>query len=412
MQNRNNPKKRCVRMRMAGIVEKVFLDLLAILAAFTITVVALPAYVPGPRTMVFYGWLLCHVVIAFVSFVAARIYLISYRAFSFLDATRLTAALGIILVLELMVDAASKAVHFSAVLFYVLMLGVFMLAIRSLSRARSIMGNKSWHKHHGEKVVIVGVGEAGTTIIKELQSTDKADMNPVAALDDDPSKLGMRICGVPVVGTTHDVAETVKKFGATRILVAMPSVPAGVLKDVLDRCQMPKVPVLTLPGIYQLANGTVTTAAIRNVDVQDLLGREQIKVNLDEIGSYLKDRTVLVTGGGGSIGSELCRQIATSNPKLLIIFDIYENNAYEIEQELRRHHPDLNLLVLIGSIRDEGKLKDVFEKYHPEIVFNAAAHKHVPLMETSPNEAVKNNVFGTLNVARCADTYGALRFVQ
>lgn len=405
-------KKKSARMRATSIAEKIFLDLMAIVAAFFLTVFALPDHVPAFHSPIFYGWFLCHLVIAMVAFLAVRLYLISYRAFSFLDAARVAVALGIVLVLELMVDAASEVIHFSAVLLYVLLLGVFMLGLRSVTRIHSIAGNKSWHRHHGEKVVIVGAGEAGATIIKELQSTDKADMNPVAALDDDPSKIGMRICGVPVVGTTYEVAETVKKYGATRVLVAMPSVPANVLKDVLSRCQAPKVTVLTLPGIYQLASGSVSVAAIRNVDVQDLLGREQIKVNLNEIVSYIKDRTVLVTGGGGSIGSELCRQIALSNPRLLIIFDIYENNAYDIEQELRRHHPELNLLTLIGSVRDEGKLKAVFEKYRPEIVFNAAAHKHVPLMETSPNEAVKNNVFGTLNVARCADQYGALRFVQ
>ncbi len=412
MNNPERTKKKCVKARTISIVEKVFLDLLAITASFLLAVSFLPNLAPPIFSFAFYGWFLCHLVIAFVSFTAARIYLISYRAFSFLDAARIACSLGIVLVLECMVAVIADSIHVSAALFYVLLLAAIMLGVRSVIRIRSIMGNRSWHRQHGEKVIIVGAGEAGTTIIRELQATDKTDMDPVAALDDDPSKYGMTICGVPVVGTTYDVAEAVKTYGATRILVAMPSVPAKVLKEVLFRCQVPKVVVQTLPGIYQLASGTVSMAKVRNVDVQDLLGREQVRVDLEEIVSYLKGRTVLVTGGGGSIGSELCRQIAASEPKLLIIFDIYENNAYEIEQELRRHYPDLNLLALIGSVRDEGKLKDLFEKYRPEIVFNAAAHKHVPLMETSPNEAVKNNVFGTLNVAKCADAYGALRFVQ
>ena len=412
MNNNRKTNKKCAQLRVAGIAEKLFLDLLAVLTAFIITVFTLPGSVPALYSNVFYGWLLCHLVIAFVSFMAGRVYSIAYRAFSFLDAARIAVSLCIVLVLETMVDMTSESVHFSAVLLYVLLLGVLMMGIRSVMRARALLSNRSWHRHHGEKVIIVGAGEAGTAIIRELQATDKTDMDPVAALDDDPAKFGMTVCGVPVVGTTYDVAETVAKYGATRILVAMPSVPAKVMKDILFRCQVPKVVVQTLPGIYQLASGSVSVSKVRNVDVQDLLGREQIHVDLEEIVSYLKGRTVLVTGGGGSIGSELCRQIATSEPKLLIIFDIYENNAYDIEQELRRHHPELNLLTLIGSVRDEGKLKDLFEKYRPEIVFNAAAHKHVPLMETSPNEAVKNNVFGTLNVARCADAYGALRFVQ
>ena len=400
------------KIKRANMIEKVALDMLAILVAFMITVVALPNNVPPFTSYSFLGWLLCHLVIAAVAFLACRIYYISYRVFSFLDMGRIAAALGIVLVLELMVAIPAESIHFSAALLYVLLLGVEMVFIRSVTRARSLIGTKSSHRHHGERVVVVGAGAAGTAIIKDLQSTDKASLHPVAVLDDDPSKFGMTVCGVPVVGTTYDVAETVKRYGATRVLVAMPSVPAKVVKEILMRCQVPRVSVQTLPGIYQLASGSVTLAKMRDVDVQDLLGREQIKVNVEEIGAYLKDSVVLVTGGGGSIGSELCRQIAKSAPKQLIIFDIYENNAYDIEQELRTEHPELNLLVLIGSVRDEGKLKDLFSKYRPDIVFNAAAHKHVPLMETSPNEAVKNNVFGTLNVAKCADAYGARRFVQ
>ena len=192
----------------------------------------------------------------------------------------------------------------------------------------------------------------------------------------------------------------------------MPAAPKAQVKRVFDICEKTKKRGKTLPGIYQIVSGDASVTALRPVQIQDLLGRDQIRVNLDEIMGYIENCVVLVTGGGGSIGSELCRQIATHNPKQLIILDIYENNAYDIEQELKRHHPELNLLTLIASIRDIVKLEDVFEKYKPDIVFNAAAHKHVPLMETSPNEAVKNNVFGTLNVAKCADKYKSKVFVQ
>jgi len=192
----------------------------------------------------------------------------------------------------------------------------------------------------------------------------------------------------------------------------MPSIARTDLRVALEKCRMAGIPVKTLPGLYQLAKGEVQLSALREVEIADLLGREQTRVNLDEIMGYIEGKVVLVTGGGGSIGSELCRQIACHNPKQLIILDIYENNAYEIEQELRRQHPDVPVLALIASVRDAGKMESVFATYRPQIVFNAAAHKHVPLMETSPNEAVKNNVFGTLNVARMADRYDVARFVQ
>lgn len=196
------------------------------------------------------------------------------------------------------------------------------------------------------------------------------------------------------------------------IIVSIPTAQKSDLKRIFEICKKTKSKVKTLPGIYQLVNGDASISALREVQITDLLGRDQVKVNLDEIMGYIENQVVLVTGGGGSIGSELCRQIATHNPKQLIILDIYENNAYDIEQELKRKYPELNLLTLIASVRDIVKLRDVFTKYRPEIIFHAAAHKHVPLMETSPNEAVKNNVFGTLNLARCADEFGAKTFVQ
>ncbi len=215
-----------------------------------------------------------------------------------------------------------------------------------------------------------------------------------------------------VAGTTEDIPALVERYQAGKIIIAMPSAKKSEIKRIYDICMTTPCNVQILPGLYQLVNGQVSVAALREVDVQDLLGREQISVDLDEVMGYIEGRTVLVTGGGGSIGSELCRQIATHRPKKLIILDIYENNAYEIEQELRRHHPQLPLLALIASVRDAKTIDRIFDTHRPEIVFHAAAHKHVPLMETSPAEAVKNNVFGTQNVAAAADRYGARRFVM
>ncbi len=268
------------------------------------------------------------------------------------------------------------------------------------------------HREDRKRVMIIGAGNAGALIIREMQTSKHLTMHPVCALDDDPAKHKMLICNVPIVGTTSDISASVEKYKIDEIIVAMPSVSAKNLKPVYERCAATKCKVKTLPGIYQLINEDVNISKLRQVEISDLLGREQIKIDNDHIAEYTKDKVVLVTGGGGSIGSELCRQLAEQKPRLLIIFDIYENSTYEIEQELRRTHPELNLLALIGSVRDKKKVDDLFDTYRPDIVFNAAAHKHVPLMENSPNEAVKNNVFGTLNVVLASDKYSVKRFVQ
>ena len=268
------------------------------------------------------------------------------------------------------------------------------------------------HKEKRTRVMIIGAGNAGALIIRELRSSKHLTMSPVCALDDDPQKQNRLISNVPIVGTTEDIVEASKKYNIDEIIVAMPAVSAKKLKPIYEKCTLTKCKVKTLPGIYQIINDEVNVSKLRHVDIPDLLGREQIKTDNEHIAEYTHNKVVLVTGGGGSIGSELCRQLASQKPKLLIIFDIYENNAYYIEQELRRTYPELNLIALIGSVRDKKKIDTVFETYRPDIVFNAAAHKHVPLMETSPNEAVKNNVFGTLNVAAAADKYSVKRFVQ
>lgn len=283
------------------------------------------------------------------------------------------------------------------------------LSVRFLLQLRS-------HLHEvrtkGKRVIIVGAGDAGRVLLREIRESDYMDYTPVCFLDDDASKMGLTVDGVPIFGAVDRIREAVEHFSAQEVLVAIPSAPRVVLRSVLEKCCDSGLRIRTLPGIYQLATGEVQISALRDVEISDLLGREQTKVNLDEIMEYIEGKVVLVTGGGGSIGSELCRQIASHRPKQLLILDIYENNAYEIQQELLRQHPDLPLVTLIASVRDAGKMEDVFRTYRPQIVFNAAAHKHVPLMETSPNEAVKNNVFGTLNVVRMADRHGVSRFVQ
>lgn len=259
--------------------------------------------------------------------------------------------------------------------------------------------------------MIFGAGEAGQMIIRELLITERLKTKPVCVIDDNPNKWGRYIHGVPVVGGREDILGAVKKYQVDQILLAVPTMGAGEKRDILQICKETSCELKTLPGIYQLANGEVSLSKMKPVAVEDLLGREPIRVNLEEIFRQIQGKTILVTGGGGSIGSELCRQIANHAPRRLIIFDIYENNAYEIEQELRRKHKNLNLTVLIGSVRDTRRINWVFETYRPQIVYHAAAHKHVPLMENSPNEAIKNNVLGTYKTACAALRNGTERFV-
>ena len=262
------------------------------------------------------------------------------------------------------------------------------------------------------RVLIVGAGDAGTMILREITSSDKINVKVVGFIDNDPNKLGSSICGAIVLGTTDEIPKLVAKYRVSKIIIALPSQSMQVIKEISNICVSTKCEVKVLPSLYQLLSGKVSISRLRDVDVNDLLGREPVVTNIDEIMSYIEGKVVLVTGGGGSIGSELCRQLATHNPRQLIILDIYENNAYDIEQELKRNVPSLNLLTLIASVRDSHRMDDIFNKYRPQIVFHAAAHKHVPLMETSPNEAVKNNIIGTYKVVKCADKYGVEKFIQ
>ena len=271
-----------------------------------------------------------------------------------------------------------------------------------------------WQNLFGRKkrVMIVGFNNDAFTLIRNMIDDKDSEYKAVCIVDDDARHLGQRIHDVYVVGNTLNVREFAKKYRVQEIFVVLPLIKKSVQSEIIQRCQTCGCPVHLLPELSKMTNGEISVSKLRPVQIEDLLGREPVQVNLEEVMGYIQGKRVLVTGGGGSIGSELCRQLAGQNPAQLIILDIYENNAYDIEQELKRHYPELNLLTLIASVRDERKIRDVFEKYRPQIVFNAAAHKHVPLMETSPNEAVKNNVFGTLNVARAAADFRVETFVQ
>lgn len=270
---------------------------------------------------------------------------------------------------------------------------------------------KSHQKNLASRVMLIGAGSAGQLILRDLQNAKEVNECVCCIIDDDENKWGRFIDGVPIVGGRDDILLNVEKYRIEKIFLAIPSASAAQRRDILDICKETKCELKNLPGVYELVTGEVTTKSLRNVAVEDLLGRDPIKVNMDEIYQFIADKVIMVTGGGGSIGSELCRQIAQHSPKQLIVFDIYENNAHAIGLELKDKFPDLNLEVLIGSVRDSRRINQVFEKYRPDVVYHAAAHKHVPLMEDSPCESIKNNAIGTYKTAYAAMMNGCKRFV-
>ena len=272
--------------------------------------------------------------------------------------------------------------------------------------------HKQEKRHDASTVMVIGAGEAANVIIKEIVNSLYLTMQVKCIIDDDPNKWGRYIQGVRVVGGRDKIKESADLYEIDQIILAIPSAPRKEISKILEICKETNCELKTLPGVYQLVNGDVNVSRLHNVEIEDLLGRDPVTVDIDSILGYVKGKVVCVTGGGGSIGSELCRQIAGHNPKQLIIVDIYENNAYDIQQELKNKYPDLDLQVLIASVRNTNRVNWIFEHYKPQIVYHAAAHKHVPLMEDSPNEAIKNNVFGTFKTAMAAAQNGAEKFVM
>ncbi len=292
---------------------------------------------------------------------------------------------------------------------FLLVLGVrFSYRLLLMERSRRRKANQA---AKAARVMIIGAGSAGQLILRDAMHNTHEKLNVCCIIDDNPNKWGRDVDGVVVEGGRESILYCAKKYHIDKIFLAIPAASEENKRDILNICKETGCELKNLPGMYQLYRGEVTIGDMKDVAVEDLLGRKPIQVNMDEIFGYISGKTIMVTGGGGSIGSELCRQIAGHNPKQLIIFDVYENNAYEIEQELRERHPELNLKVLIGSVRDSRCLDTVFATYRPDIVYHAAAHKHVPLMETSPCEAIKNNVIGTYKTAYAAMIHGCRRFV-
>ena len=352
-----------------------------------------------------------YILASLVIFFLARMYSTMWSVAGVREALHVVAACGLaslvqiagMMLLQLSVPRSFFLVSFAA-------LCAEELGIRLSYRVViSLFGNHS--RKAAKRIMIVGAGTSGSVILKEMTTSSLVNGCVVCFVDDDKNKAGKFLNGVPVAGNRNDIPRLAEEYRIDEIYIAIPSASAKERKAIIEICRETGCQVKILPGIYQLINGEVSIAKLRNVEIEDLLGRDPIRVNLDEIMGYVSGKVVLVTGGGGSIGSELCRQVASHNPKQLIIFDIYENNAYDIQLELKEKYPDLDLVVLIGSVRNTHRIETVFEKYRPDIVYHAAAHKHVPLMEDSPNEAIKNNVFGTYKTAKAADKYGTSRFV-
>lgn len=308
--------------------------------------------------------------------------------------------------------AGMQAVPSSYYFLYVFLLISFIFVSRFSYRFFRGLKHKQQNKNNSISVMVIGAGEAANLIIKEIVNSNFSTMVIRCIIDDDKGKWGRFIQGIKVVGGRDKIIECADIYDIDEIIVAMPSISRSEMSAILDICKETSCKLRSLPGMYQLVNGEVSISKLKDVEVEDLLGRDPIEVDLDSILGYVKGKKVLVTGGGGSIGSELCRQIASHKPAQLIIVDIYENSAYDVQQELQTQYPELSLTVLIASVRNTNRVNWIFEHYKPDIVYHAAAHKHVPLMEVSPNEAVKNNVFGTWKTAQAAAMNNVKRFVM
>lgn len=356
-------------------------------------------------------WMIPNTLLCIAVFVIMRLYNTLWSFAGADELMRIATACGIIMMIQFaVVLTGSVNLNRSFPVLFALFLAVAMTVSRFTYRfARRLRG---WFSRGGrQRTMLIGAGQAGALVLREFRNSNFSKNKVVCIIDDDPHKLGRQLMGVRVIGGRDAIEEAVKRYAVTEIILAIPTLSAHAKKEIWEICSRTGCKFKQMPGIYQLANGEVSIQQIRDIDIEDLLQRDVIKVDMGGLSSLIRGNTVMVTGGGGSIGSELCRQLAAYQPKELVIFDIYENNAYAIELELKRNYPDLTIHALIGSVRDSKRIEAVMEQYRPTVVYHAAAHKHVPLMEESPLEAVKNNVFGTLNTARAADKAGVEHFV-
>ncbi len=355
-----------------------------------------------------------NLVLTIILFVLFRLYRSVWSFASSTELLNVISACTISIVLQGIILAVAKTrmpISYYLIKYFLLIMGVGVLRF-TYRILRMFQERRSGFREDARRNTrVVGAGDAGAMVIKEFQNSRYLDQKVCCVIDDNEAKQGKYLRGVQIMGTRNDIGFLARELNVDEIIVALPSVPQSEVREILQICQETGCKLKVMPGIYQMINGEVSVSRLRKVEIEDLLGREPIKLQVESVMGYVAGKTILVTGGGGSIGSELCRQIAAHNPKRLIIADIYENNAYDIQQELKQKYPKLDLVVLIASVRNVHRINSIFETYRPEIVYHAAAHKHVPLMEDSPNEAIKNNVFGTYATAQAADRYGVSRFV-
>ena len=372
-------------------------------------------HIPEPYL---HSWLVfvpVYSVLCLVTFYVLKLYQSLWRFASYLELVRVIKASIVTTLVQILgtllfIQRMPISYYFmGALLQFLAILGIrfsyrFVLLLRSDRTA-----NQSTEK--GANVMLIGAGNAGQMILRDISKAKETNDKVCCFIDDNENKWHRYVDGVPIVGGRDAILESVEKYKIDKIYIAIPSASATQKRDLLAICKETDCELKQLPGIYQLVNGQVSVTSLKNVSVEDLLGREPIKADMTEVFQFIHGKRVMVTGGGGSIGSELARQIAAHGPELLLLFDFYENNVYDIQLELKEKYPDLNLVVLIGSVRDSRKVFEVFDRYRPQIVYHAAAHKHVPLMEDSPCEAIKNNAIGTYKTAYAAMVHGCERFV-
>ncbi len=394
----------------------VLYDVLAVCAAYFLALWfrfdCLFSEIPKHYLMAWANFALIYAVMSIIVFWFFHLYQSMWKYASFAELNRIGFASGILAIVHaVMITLLFCRMPISyyaigaVIQFILITFGRFAFRFITIEKSKSIKFSMT------TKVMLIGAGEAGRMILRDLQNSKNVNERVCCIIDDNKEKQGRYLYGVPIVGGREDILLYVEKYNIEKIYLTMPGATADQRRDILDICKETNCQLKSLPGIAEIVSGEVNANSMRDVSVEDLLGREPVKVNMDEIYQFIKDKVILVTGGGGSIGSELCRQIAKHHPKQLIVFDIYENNAHAIGLELRDKYPELNLEVLIGSVRDSRRINQVFAKYKPDVVYHAAAHKHVPLMEDSPCESIKNNAIGTYKTAYAAMVNDCKRFV-
>ena len=368
--------------------------------------------IPQVYLDMYFGYIWIYVIVCIIVFTLCRLYKSIWRFASYNELLRCIIATAISFVLHIVISLIlKKRMPISFYVFGIVIQFIFIVGVRFAYRFILLIKGRRQAGLREVPVMIIGAGQSGQTLLRDIKISEETNEKVVCFIDDNQNKWNRYVDGVLIVGGRDKIVEAAIRNSIKKIYVAIPSATATQRKEILAICQNTNCEIKNLPGIYQFRTGEITVAAMKNVEVEDLLGREPVKVNTDEIMEMIRGKVVLVTGGGGSIGSELCRQIAAHDPKQLIIFDIYENNSYDIQNELKKDNPELNFKTIIGSVRDSRKLWQVFEKYRPDVVYHAAAHKHVPLMEDSPCEAIKNNAIGTYKTAYAAMAFHAKRFV-